>query len=154
MRKIILNGRSVTFEDNKVDNIYSTNEIQPSHQDHGTTNISEPTELGETLKEAFYDKVDPVTRTSAIDLRANLDPYEARSILALDALVALGVLTKKVLPFSIQKKRLSVSVRARGRNDIVNIVSGKRDQDSNIGGVNKVKNFFGMGGQKSGVGGQ
>jgi hypothetical protein len=44
-------------------------------------------------------------------------------------LVALGFLQTKCLAFTRQKKRLAVSLNARGREDIVRIVQGKREHD-------------------------
>ena len=112
-----------------------------------TSNIIQPTELGDSLKHLNDDSLDTATRMSGIDMRARLHPMEVSSVLALDALVAMGVLPSRCLAFSRQKKRLSVSIGGKGREEIVNIVGGKRDQDAKAGMMgfgDKVKGFMGM----------
>lgn len=116
--------------------------------DKGITPILQPTELGDSLKELNKDDIEVTTRMSGIDMRARLHPIEIASILALDALVSLGVCPTKCLAFTRQKKRLSVSLAGKGREEIVNIVAGKREQDAKAGfsGMgDRVKNFMGMG---------
>jgi len=113
-----------------------------------TTNIVQPTELGDSLKHLNDDTLDTSTRMSGIDMRARLHYMEISSVLALDALVAMGVLPSRCLAFSRQKKRLSVSINGKGREEIVGIVAGKRDQDAKAGMMgsfgDKVKGFMGM----------
>ncbi len=110
------------------------------------SNIVQPTELGDTLKELNKDTIEPNTRMSGIDMRARLHPFEISSVLALDALVSLRVLPTSCLAFTRQKKRLSVSLDGKGRDDIVNIVSGKKEMDAKLAGGmgDKMKGFFGM----------
>lgn len=111
-------------------------------------NIIQPTELGETLRELNKDTIEENTRMSGIDMRTRLHHAEIASVLALDALVSLGVLPIECLAFTRQKKRLAVSLDGKGRDDIVNIVSGKKEMDAKMGmgGMDKFKNFLGMGG--------
>lgn len=109
------------------------------------SNITSPTELGESLKELNKDSIETNTRMSGIDMRARLHPFEISYVLALDSLVALGVLPTSCLAFTRQKKRLSVSLLGKGREEIVNIVAGKREQDAKMG-MNfgdRLKGFFG-----------
>lgn len=108
------------------------------------TPIFQPSEMGDTLKELNRDDIEYPTRMSGIDLRARLHHAEVGSVLALDALVSLGILPTKCLAFTRQKKRLSVSIDGKGRNDIVNIVAGKKEQDAKISGFTaRVRNFMG-----------
>lgn len=120
--------------------------------DEGIQPVIQPTELGDTLKELNQDNLEPNTRMSGIDLRTRLHHAEIASVLALDALVSLGVLPTKCLAFTRQKKRLAVSIEGKGREDIVNIVAGKRDQDARMGMMGGMKegfkSFMGVGGQK------
>ncbi len=117
--------------------------------DSGITNVTQSTELEGSLKELNADMVNPETRMSAIDMRTRLHPIEISSVLAIDALVALGVLPQKCLPLSTQKKRLNVSEHGKGRQEMVELVAGKREQDIKLGAMGKmgdsVKGFFGMG---------
>ncbi len=100
---------------------------------HGQTEIINPTEMGETLKELNSDTVDPTTRQSAIDMKSRLHPIELSAVLCVDVLVGLGVLPTKCLILSRQKKRLAVSLQGLGRKEVVDIVNGKREQDAKMG---------------------
>lgn len=116
------------------------------YSDSGITSISQPTELGESLKELNLDRIDTDIRMSSIDMRARLYPIEISYILAMDSLISLRVLPVGCGALTRGKKRLSVSLNGLGRKEIVDIVGGKRDleRDTGIGGFgNKVKSFFG-----------
>jgi len=122
-----------------------TIEYQPMS---GTTQIIQPTELGESLKSLNDDTIETDTRMSGIDMRARLHPIEVGSILCLDALVSLRVLPTRCLAFTRQKKRLSVSIKGKGREEMVNIVAGKREQDAKMAGsgmMDKIKTGLGIG---------
>lgn len=122
-------------------------EIVTQKVSSGVMTVQQPTELGETLKELNFDDIQQNTRMSGIDMRARLHYAEITSVLALDALVSLGVVPTKCLAFTRQKKRLSVSLDGKGRDDIVNIVAGKREQEAKAG-MNgfgdRMKTFFGF----------
>lgn len=114
----------------------------------GITPIHQPTELGDSLKELNLDSIEPVSRMSGIDMRSRLHHAEVSSVLALDSLVSLGVLPTKCLAFTRQKKRLAVSLEGKGREDIVNIVAGKREDEAKRGVSGfgeRIGNFFGGG---------
>jgi hypothetical protein len=112
--------------------------------------IFQPTETGESIKELFRSDIDPYTRFSDTDQRANLHEMEIPSVLAMDALASLKCLPIRVQAVTMLKKRLSISKNARGRDDIVNIMSGQREHEEAKSGSfgSKVKSFFGMGGNK------
>jgi len=116
------------------------------------TNITQGTELEGSLKELNADSINVETRMSAIDMRTRLHSFEISAVLAVDSLVALGVLPQKCLPLSTQKKRLNVSEGGKGREEMVTLVAGKREQDAKMGAMqsfgNGVKSFMGMGGQR------
>lgn len=117
--------------------------------DTGVTNITQSTELEGSLKELNADSINPETRMSAIDMRTRLHGFEISAVLAIDSLVALGVLPQKCLPLSTQKKRLNVSEDGLGRREMVELVAGKRDLDVKAGGMGQmgqgIKSFFGLG---------
>ncbi len=124
-----------------------TGGVETVSKDMGITPIQQGTELGDAIKEINKDDIEVNTRMSGIDMRARLHPLEISSVLALDALVSLGILPTSCLAFTRQKKRLSVSLEGKGRDDIVNIVSGKRELDAKMGGMgfmDKAKGFMGM----------
>ena len=108
--------------------------------------VIQPSELGDSLKELNQDDLESDTRMSGIDMRSRLHYLEVPSVLALDSLVSLGVLPVKCLTFTRQKKRLSVSIDGKGRQEIVDIVQSKRDQDvKSLKGLgDRFKNFMGM----------
>ncbi len=115
----------------------------------GVTNITQSTELEGSLKELNADLINPETRMSAIDMRTRLHPIEISSVLAVDALVALGVLPQRCLPLSTQKKRLNVSESGKGRQEMVELVAGKTERDMKMGTMGRMKegisSFFGGG---------
>ncbi len=121
--------------------------VQEINIDDGTTqNIIQTSELADSLKELNNDLLDAATRQSGIDMRTRLHPFEINSILAIDTLVSLGVLPTKCLAYTRQKKRLAVSLLGKGRDDIVKVVSGKREleQSMSAGGFGeKVAGWFG-----------
>ncbi len=144
---IVLDGTriDVTPMDLDGDDITGGVETITPEIDQGIQPVFQPTELGDTLKELNLDDLEAHTRMSGIDMRARLHPIEVSNLLALDSLVALGVMPTKCLSFSRQKKRLSVSHNGLGRKEIVDIVQGKQDQDAKKGGFgDRLKGFMGM----------
>lgn len=130
------------------DGVYDEIETVTQKIDAGIQPILQPSELSESLKELNQDIIDYGSRQSGIDLRARLHPFEVQSVLALDALVALGILPTRTLAFSRQKKRLSVSIQGKGREEIVSLVAGKRELEAKTGIAgfgDRVKNFMGFG---------
>lgn len=106
--------------------------------DSGIVNSPEISELQGSLQELNNDDINPVDRTSGIDLRTRLHNTEIASITVLDTLVQFNFLPMSIVPFTLQKKRLAVSLKGKGRGEIVDIVKGKRDDD-----VQKGSGLFG-----------
>jgi hypothetical protein len=129
MGKITITGTENIDAINKYQKI-----IQQSGEDRGTVNIIEPSELGESLKELNDDKLDPGSKMSGIDMRSRLHFSEVSGILAIDTLVNFNFLPERVLNLTKQKKRLVVSLAGKGRQEIVDIVGGKRNNDAKKGG--------------------
>lgn len=115
----------------------------------GTQNITEPTELGEAIRELNRDDINKDTRMSSIDMKSRLHHLEISSILAYDTLVSMKFLPIESAPFTLIKKRLAVSQDGKGREEIVRIVAGKNENDiqKGSGGFgDRLKGFFGAGG--------
>ena len=113
-----------------------------------TTNITQPTELGEAMKDLDNDDLDPSTRMSGIDMRTRLQIFETNSLWAIDSLVAMKFLPSSCLTITRQRKRLLVSLEGKGREEKVKMVVGQREQAAKEGGMgmmDKVKGFFGGG---------
>jgi len=116
--------------------------IQHYQRDNGIVTPTEITELQGSLQELNNDKVDDITRSSGIDLRTRLVNTEIASIMVLDTLVAFNFLPMSIVPFTLQKKRLAVSLGGKGRDEIVEIVGGKREQDAQSSGKGILSSFF------------
>jgi hypothetical protein len=101
--------------------------IQGNNND--IVNVQESTELGETLKQLNDDTRDPATKMSGIDMRTRLHFSEISSIIAIDTLVSFNFIPDRCLAITLQKKRLNISEGGKGRDDIVNIAGGKREND-------------------------
>jgi len=110
--------------------------------DRNETEIREPTEIGEALREVNSDIVDKSTRMSSIDMKARLSHDEVGAILAFDTLIAMKFLPRDALFLTRQRKRLSVSEDGQGRQEAVEIVQGERAKQENIGGWDKLKSMF------------
>ena len=154
MTTIVLDGVKIKVVPTDLDKDGVTGGIEKVEQkfSDSVTNITQGTELEGSLKELNLDSINPETRMSQIDMRTRLASFEISAVLAVDSLVALGVLPQKCLPLSTQKKRLNVSEGGKGREEMVQLVAGKREQDAKMGTMggmmNGVKSFFGVGGQR------
>lgn len=147
--KFIVDGKEFIFENLPAENIHQQ-QFLDADEDNGITQIKEASELGDSLRELNKDDIEK-SRMSGIDMRARLHYIEVSSILAVDSLVAFKFLPVPCLAFTRQKKRLSVSLQGRGRQEIVDIVGGKKEQDAKVAGMNmgdRFKSTFGMGAKK------
>lgn len=117
--------------------------FQQYNTQQGTTEIKEPSELGDVLKNLNDDSVEPNTSMSGIDLRSRLSGFEIPPLMCVDIMVAMKFLPKECLGITRQKKRLSVSLKGEGRNDIIKIVNGKQEQDKAKGGMMNPMNWGG-----------
>jgi hypothetical protein len=100
-----------------------------------TTNITESSELGDVMKFMNEDLVEADKSMSTIDVKTRLGFLEISSILAVDTLVSLNFLPIQLINFTRMKKRLNISFLGRGREESVQIVVGKREQDLKKGGM-------------------
>ena len=124
------NKYNIIKDENKI----KSNEIEQFNpyvkDDAGIVASKEISELQGSLIELNNDNFNEYTRMSGIDLRSRLYPIEITSILAIDTLTSFKFLPTSLIPLTLQKKRLAVSLNGKGREEIVNIVSGKREMDS------------------------
>lgn len=144
MTTIMLDGIRYTVPDEDIVE-YADEVVKTPIRNTGTTEIVNTSELGDALKHLNDDSMEAETRMSGIDMKARLHFMEITSVLALDALVALGVCPPQCLAFTRQKKRLSVSEAGKGREEIVQIVAGKQEQDvkKSMGGIGqRMSNFI------------
>lgn len=94
----------------------------------GITDIIQPSEISESMKEINEDKVDSETKMSSIDMKSRLSLFEVPSIVAIDSLVSLRVLPESTLKITRSKKRNAVSIGGRGRSEQVTIATGIQEQ--------------------------
>lgn len=97
-------------------------------QNSGTVNVIEPSPEGEMLKELNNDTRNPDNKMSGIDMRSRLHFSEISGILAVDTLVSFNFIPQRCLIFTAQKKRLAVSLGGKGRQEIVDIAVGRKQE--------------------------
>jgi hypothetical protein len=149
---ITLDGTRLRVEPLDLDGDGVTGEVETVRPNFGgdVTTINSPSELGETLRELNKDEIESNTGMTGIDMKSRLHYIEVSSILAMDALVALKVLPRRCLAFTRQKKRLAVSLDGKGRQEMVEVVGRKREQDKAVanaggGGIGQgIRNFVGL----------
>lgn len=104
--------------------------------------ISEPSDVAETIKELNTDTLDN-DKFSSIDLKTRLHPIEISSIISVDSLIALRFLPQDSSIITRSKKRLSVSIAGKGREEIVQISQGMKEQQDGRSMMSRIGNFFG-----------
>lgn len=123
MKTIINIEKIIPKQSTEIKNISQNN-------NNGIITPTEISELQGSLQELNNDNVNPISRNSGIDLRTRLYNTEIASITVLDTLVAFNFLPMSIVPFTLQKKRLAVSLKGKGRDEIVELVAGKRENDA------------------------
>lgn len=108
-------------------------ETVPRFVDDDSKDIVQPSDMGESLKYLNEDLLDRDDLTSGIDLRSNLSIFEIPAIFVIDSLVRMRFLPISFLSVTRQKKRLNVSVKGVGREQIVNIFRGDREHEEKKG---------------------
>ena len=109
--------------------------------DNGIQPIQEISDTSQTIKEMNDDTVSD--NFSAIDMKARLLPIEISSIIAVDSLIALEFLPPEARYITRSKKRLSVSEKGKGREEIVQIAQGMKEQSSGTSMLSRLGGLFG-----------
>ena len=144
MTKINIDGKDCTPKANLTQGTKVSNaQVVSNHEDY--IRPVETTEAGQVIESLFKNEYDPIQKTHGIDQKANLDSYQVRGLTALDVLDTLGFLSHPSNSVSMQTKFLSVSLNARGRDDHVNIMQAKKEQEMNVNGGGMMKGLLGMG---------
>lgn len=94
----------------------------------GVHRIEESSDMADALKELNKDDINPETKMSDIDTKARLNDIEISGILTLDSLIALKFLPRSCLTLTRQKKRLSVSYKGLGRDEMIRMTGGVQAQ--------------------------
>lgn len=103
------------------------------YNDKGIVNIVQPSPDSELAKQINEDEYDEKTKMSGIDLRSRLHYNEISGILALDTLVSFGYIEETNLNFTRKKKRLNVSLNGKGRQEHVEISTGRKEVEAKRG---------------------
>ena len=123
--KIFLKGRDIN-KDGKIDEIEGVETNIAGNLDQ--RNIIQPSDIGESLKQLNEDHLYR-DKTSGIDMRSILSPFERSPLFCIDSLIRIKMLPKSFSDVSRQYKRLSVSQNGKGREQIVKIITGEREQE-------------------------
>lgn len=128
--KLKINGFGIqlTEPDLNGDGVVDEFESFERNVDGGISNIIQPSEISESMKEINEDKVDANTKMSSIDMKSRLSVFELPSIVAIDSLVALRVFPESTLKITRSKKRNAVSIKGMGRTEQVTIATGIQEQ--------------------------
>lgn len=104
--------------------------------------ITQESELTGVMKVMNEDVLEKDTGLPSIDMKTRLLPIELSSMVIHDTVVALNCLPHDCLITTRTKKRLAVSLKGLGREEMVKIVSSERDKRTSEGFISKVKNLF------------
>jgi hypothetical protein len=96
---------------------------------------AEESDIAQAIRNLNDDSINPSTKMSAIDMRANLHPIEIASIVGVDTMVLLQVFPVEMLQLTLQVKRLSPSKHGKGRDQIVKMTTRNQDDAQQIGRV-------------------
>ena len=77
-----------------------------------------------------------------IDFNTRLREGEINNIMIIDEFIRMGLFNPEEMSITRQKKRLSVSLDGKGRDEKVRIVAGERERVSGTGFMNKFKGLF------------
>jgi len=135
MTIIRLDGIPIRLENPDLDKDGKTGGVETLQRfnQSGISDIVQPTELGEAMKDMNNDEIEPGTRMSKIDMRTRLHVMEINSLWAVDSLVALKFLPTSCLPITRQRKRLLVSLGGEGRREAVRVIAGEREKQAGQG---------------------
>lgn len=147
-RAIILDGNRYCTADKDVE-VSRYSQLQQIKA-AGQTDIIQPSDMGDAIREINKDDFDNDTRMSSIDMRTRLSSFGVTSVWAMDALVSMKCFPRSCLPVTRQFKRNMISMDGLGREDIVRMMVGNLEQKAKqgtMGFVDRVKNagqtFFG-----------
>ncbi|NIP39039.1 MAG: hypothetical protein GWO07_07100 [Candidatus Dadabacteria bacterium] len=142
MTSVIVDGAKIIIAPLDLDGDGKTGGVERINKFNAVQPAKETTELGEAIHELNKDDVTP-DRLSSIDFRSRINPFEMTPMVALDASIGMGVIPVVCGVLNRSKMRKSVSEGGKGRQEFVDIVTGKRNlDDSNFKAG--MKNFVGV----------
>lgn len=140
---IVLDGVRMKIEPPDLDGDGKIGGTEILRRQDGTIDITQSSEMGESIRELNSDDIDPVTKQSAIDKKTRIDKYEEMFLLIVDSLRGFKFLPAETNNITTQKKRLAISRDGRGRDEIVRMVVGDREYQKERGTVmDKARRMF------------
>ena len=103
--------------------------------------LKDKSELGEVMDNLDSDVVSNDTKMSSVDFNTRLDGFEISTIMVIDELTRMGIFPDRA-GLTRQKKRLSVSLQGKGREEKVRIIQGERDNRTGMGVMDRVGSMF------------
>lgn len=116
-------------------------QFSPNKDDSGIQPVSEVSETAETIKELNSDELQD-DKFSPIDLKTRLHPVEISSIIAVDSLAVMEFLPRQATTITRSKKRLAVSLLGKGRQEIVDISRGMKDEQEGKSALDRIGSWF------------
>lgn len=97
-------------------------------QEKGTIRIKESSELREALELQNVD-IENEQRLSSVDFVSRINSYQHAPLVAVDTIASMGVISKdsRLVVKNIMRK--AVSLEGKGRQEFVDVVVGKKEQD-------------------------
>lgn len=98
--------------------------------------LKQDSDIAGVMKILNEDKIESdstSSKLSSIDLKTRLHPHELSSIVIHDSIIALNCLPIECLTITRTKKRLAVSLKGLGREEMVSLVQGDREAKSGSG---------------------
>ena len=97
----------------------------------GIVRPQQQNDLKDMIEEINSDTID-TAGFSKIDMRSRLSASEIPAILALDIAVSMGALPKDCSKLTRSKKRLAVSIRGKGREEMVQMATSEMNKKSEM----------------------
>ncbi len=117
-------------------------DVYEKHNSNMTTSTN-PTELGDTMREIDRDVLDPITKMTSIDSKSFITEDDRDNITAFNSLVTMRMITPKCLAITRQFLRVSKSIEGKNLQISRDIAIGQHTREAEKQGfMAKIKNNF------------
>lgn len=99
-----------------------------SHKDEGIMSIKETSELGEALSLQNQDTEND-QRLSSVDFVSRIHSFQHAPLVAVDTIASMGVISSESRMVVKNIMRKAVSLEGKGRQEFVDVVTGKTERD-------------------------
>lgn len=135
---MIMQKLSIDFEDTDADT-----DISLSPFDKDKIDLQQQSELGEVIDKAYQgsDVRNPDDNSSTIDFWSRIPGFNMPFINRFEAAGRMGVIPLRSLSVSRTVKRNFISAEGKSRDELVKIVSGKREVEADQSGFGAIKTW-------------